>query len=319
MQQGSVKNEVEKRKKHAPVRSRQSVNEAFVTILQHNLNYLVQWEQAARSWENTAGIHQMRVAFRRMRSALTTFRSAVPKKISRPWAEEMRWLAGQLGDARDLDVFIEEALGAVSGKLRLAGEEELLALAKERRAAAYDSAKSVLDSERYARFKDEFAIWLLDRKWLGENIGQKKRERLNANLIPFSRRVLDKQERRVLSQGSQIDINSQHEMHRLRIECKKLRYAAEFFSPVFSGMAGFIQHMRGLQDLLGVMHDVMVMPSLLEELLQDSPDRKAAEYAGGIVGWRTREYYELLDSFDDCWNEFVNAKHPWWKKSAIIR
>ena len=45
-------------------------------------------------------------------------------------------------------------------------------------------------------------------------------------------------------------------MHKLRIECKKLRYAAEFFMPVFAGMDDFIGHMKGLQDLLGVMNDV---------------------------------------------------------------
>lgn len=308
-----------KSKKPAPVHSRQSVNEAFVTVLQHNLNSLPQWEKAARSWKNTEGVHQMRVTFRRMRSALTTFRSALPKETTRPWSTEMRWLATQLGDARDLDVFVEEALDAVSGKLQLAGEKELLILIEMRRVVAYAKVKSMLDSERYRRFMDEFGAWLAGNQWLVENIERDKRRRLDSNIVPFSRKVLDKQERRVLSKGSQIDISSCDEMHRLRIECKKLRYATEFFRPVFHGMDEFIEHMRGLQDLLGVMHDVTVMPLLLEGLFTDRPDRRAAEYAGGVVGWRTREYYELLDTFDDRWNEFVNAKHPWWKKSAIIR
>lgn len=228
-------------------------------------------------------------------------------------------MAGQLGDARDSDVFIAEALGAVAGKLQLAGEKKLLTLIEARRAIAYEKVRSMLDSERYAVFIDSFGTWLADKQWLGEDIGRKQLKRLNSNIVPFSRTVLDKLERRVLSRGSQIDVSSQSEMHQLRIECKKLRYAAEFFSPVFSGMNGFIGHMRGLQDLLGVMNDVTVMPSLLEGLFTDGSDRTAAEYAGGVVGWRTREYYELLETFDDRWNEFVNAKHPWWKKSAIIR
>ena len=149
--------------------------------------------------------------------------------------------------------------------------------------------------------------------------GRKKQKRLHSNIVPFSRSVLDKLERKVLARGSQIDTSSQDEMHQLRIECKKLRYAAEFFSPIFNGMVEFIAHMRGLQDLLGVMNDVRVMPNLLEGLFTNGSGRKAAEYAGGVVGWRTREYYELLNTFDDRWNEFVNAKNPWWKKSAIVR
>ena len=51
----------------APVHSKQSVNECFATIMQHNFDFLGQWEQAARSWQDIEGVHQMRVIFRRMR------------------------------------------------------------------------------------------------------------------------------------------------------------------------------------------------------------------------------------------------------------
>ncbi len=261
----------------------------------------------------------MRVIFRRMRSATATFRSAVPKESTSYWADEMRWLAGQLGEARDLDVFIDEALGAVRGKLKLPGGEELLALAESRRAEAYEKVRSMLDGERYAQFKDGFSAWLTDSGWAVGEIGKKNRARLNSDIVPFARKALDKQERQVLSHGAHVDVNSASEMHQLRIECKKMRYAAEFFSPIFSGLDVFMDHMRGLQDLLGVMNDVAVMGELLEDLIAGSPGHKAAEYAGGVVGWRTREYYELLQSFDDRWNEFVQAKNPWWKKSAIIK
>ncbi len=261
----------------------------------------------------------MRVIFRRMRSATATFRSAVPKESTSYWADEMRWLAGQLGEARDLDVFIDEALGAVRGKLKLPGAEELLTLAESRRAESYEKVRSMLDGERYAQFKDGFSAWLTDSGWAVGETGKKKRARLNSDIVPFARKALDKQERQVLSHGAHVDVNSASEMHQLRIECKKMRYAAEFFSPIFSGLDLFMGHMRGLQDLLGVMNDVAVMGVLLEDLIAGSPNHQAAEYAGGVVGWRTREYYELLQSFDDRWNEFVQAKNPWWKKSAIIK
>ena len=104
-------------------------------------------------------------------------------------------------------------------------------------------------------------------------------------------------------------------MHRLRIECKKLRYGAEFFTPIIPGLDEFIGHMKGLQDLLGVMNDVSVMKELLEQLLHGECDPQVAQYAGGLVGWRTRQFHDLLNSFDDRWEEFTHAKHPWWSKS----
>lgn len=307
-----------KAKTPAPVKSAETVSETLGTILRHNFSFLDQWEDAARSWDDIEGVHQVRVVFRRMRSALTTFRSAVSADTTRYWSEEMRALASQLGDARDLDVFIEESLGAVHGKLRLPGEKELRVIAENRRALAYEKVRAMLDSERYQQFKVGFSAWLSDTGWKHGELSKKKQSRLDSNIVAYSRKVLDKQERKVLSRGARVDVNSAEEMHKLRIECKKLRYTAEFFSPIFSGMDSFIHHMRGLQDLLGVMNDVMVMGKLLEDLFAADHDRKAVEYAGGVVGWRTREYFDLLESFDARWNEFVHSKNPWWKKSAII-
>jgi CHAD domain-containing protein len=131
---------------------------------------------------------------------------------------------------------------------------------------------------------------------------------------------MDKQEeRKVLAAGSHVDRNDAHAMHRLRIECKKLLYAAEFFFPLFAGMDGFIVHMRGLQDLLGLMNDVAVTSGLLADLTADANDHEVVVYAGGPIGWRTRDYHHMLDKFDLYREELVEAKHPWWKKSALIQ
>ncbi len=100
---------------------------------------------------------------------------------------------------------------------------------------------------------------------------------------------------------------------------KKLRYATEFFLPLFDGMNIFIGHMKGLQDLLGVMNDVAVTHHLLDDLLTGNTDREMFVYAGGLVGWRTCEFRHLLLRFDDFWEELVEAKHPWWKKQASGR
>lgn len=304
-------------KQPTPVNCRQTVGEAFAAILKHHLHYLLQWENAARSWQDTEGVHQMRVTFRRMRSALRIFRPAVPKPVTARWSEQMRWFANQFGPARDLDVFIDESLGAVAGKLPLPGELKLSELAQHYRTSAYETVKAALDSQHYSDFKRDLDAWLDSRIWLSSELTAEQRKRLDSNLIPFSRQRLDKQERRVLAAGSHVDQDSPQAMHQLRIECKKLRYAAEFFSPLFNGMEDFINPMKGLQDLLGIMNDVNVMHRLLEQLLAEERDPEIFQYSGGLVGWRTRQYYEIKDTFDTRWEQFINAKHPWWRKSAL--
>ena len=306
-----------KAKKHVHLEATITVSGAIQAILKHNLNYLAGWEQVARSSEDIEGVHQTRVAFRRMRSALTIFRLVIPKQASAGWAEEMSEMAGKLGAARDLDVFIDEALGSIRGKLPLPGAEKLEALTIRYREAAYEGVRVMLDSERYAQFKTEFGHWVDTCGWEQAELTEKQRKLIEGSLASFARKVLDRQERRVLEAGSHVDKHSAEDMHRLRIECKKLRYAAEFFLPLFPRMDEFIGHMKGLQDLLGVMNDVSVMRSLLDQILEGEKDAEVVEYAGGIVGWRTCYYHELLYSFDRRWDEFVEAKHPWWKKTAV--
>ena len=306
-----------KSKAPPPITSEQTASEAFAAILRHNYDYMLSWRDTARSWEDIEGVHQVRVAFRRMRSALTLFRDAVPRDATDTWAEEMRWIAGELGTARDLDVFIDEALGPASTGLPLPGADRLRLLAEQRRARIYgERVVPMLDSERFVCFCDEFPNWLDARTWEQVPMKKKQAKRLHAGILGFSRRLLDKQERRVLAAGTNVDRDNATEMHKLRIECKKLRYAAEFFRPLFDGMDLFIGHMKGLQDLLGVMNDVVVTRALLDNLLGSSREHDVLIYAGGMIGWRSCELGHMLERFDACWEELVEAKHPWWKKPS---
>ena len=309
-----------KSKAPAPVTGKQSVSDAFAIIMRYNFEYLLTWEQAARSWEDIEGVHQLRVTLRRMRSALSLFRNALPKSGRGYWSGELRWVAGELGMARDLDVFISEGLSAVAGYLPLAGAPGLLQLAEQRRAQVYEQqVRVMLDSERYQRFKQDFATWFDNKLWETDEPSKKQSKLLATDLIQFARKLMDKQERKVLSAGSHVDRYNAQQMHSLRIECKKLRYAAEFFSPLFQGMDDFIAQMKGLQDLLGLMNDVAVMRQLLDSLLEQESDHEILVYAGGFVGWRTCDYHHMLNRFDVYWEEFLDAKHPWWKKSALVQ
>jgi CHAD domain-containing protein len=309
-----------KSKTPAPVTANQSVSEALATIMRHNFEYLLQWEEAARSWQDIEGVHQFRVTVRRMRSALSLFRDAIPKAAGGHWSAEMRWIAGELSLARDLDVFISEGLSSVADELPLSGCQGLLQLAEECRAQTYQhQVCSMLDSERYRRFREGFAGWFDTKQWESGELNKKQAKVLFMNLVAFSRKRMDKQERKVLAVGSNVNRHAHEEMHSLRIECKKLRYAAEFFRPLFLGMDTFISHMRGLQDLLGLMNDVAVMRQLLDELLENKADHETFVYAGGLIGWRTCDYRHMLNRFDSYWEEFVEAKHPWWKKSALVQ
>ena len=68
------------------------------------------------------GVHDMRVACRRMRSTLQSFRPVLDRARTDDLVAELRWFAGELAGARDLDVQeerIDAALAAVPAELAL--------------------------------------------------------------------------------------------------------------------------------------------------------------------------------------------------------
>ncbi len=298
-------------KKNTPVHPAQTVSEAFDVIMKSNFSYLTEWEEAAHSWQTIEGVHQMRVALRRMRSALGLFRFAIPREHTAHWADDMRWLANQLGPARDFDVLITESLQPLQHQLPLAGIVQLLELAESQREAAYVQVRAMLCGERYTTFKTNFGQWLYLRGWTDGELSPKQRARLAHEITPIAKKILNKQRLMVLQTGSTIDPQIPTEMHQLRITCKKLRYASEFFEPLFMDMEPFIVHLKELQDLLGMLNDIAVMQRLLHELLENHTDRDLLLCAGALIGWRTHQYAQIKDSFDHRWHAFAQACVPW--------
>jgi CHAD domain-containing protein len=70
--------------------------------------------------DDTASVHDMRVAIRRLRSAMSAFRECFPKKRWSSARSRMRRLGRKLGEIRDADVH----LGALRGRLGGASLDE---------------------------------------------------------------------------------------------------------------------------------------------------------------------------------------------------
>jgi CHAD domain-containing protein len=292
-----------------PVCHGQSVSEAFATILTHNFGRLGAWEEAARDWNDIEGVHQVRVAFRRMRSACSTFRPAVPKRATRRWRRRMRDLAGVLGPARDLDVLVSEVLIPHGSEFQLPGLAPFSAAVDGSRQQAYREVRRMLDGKRYAHFKRDFPSWCAARAW--ENADAADSPSLQAPIETFAAALLTAQYTAVQQIGAAAQPDNAVAMHRLRIECKKMRYLAEFFRSLFMGMEAFIAHLKGLQDLLGVMHDVAVAADLVDSIVGRKPDRELQRYAGALVGWRSHEHLLLRGNLTDRWREFAAGAVPW--------
>src|SRR5439155_846098 len=76
--------------------------------------------------------------------------------------------------------------------------------------------------------------------------------------------------------------------HRARVAAKKLRYAAEFFAPLFSGkrVEAYVAALSKLQSVLGRLNDFEIAGKLLDEIEPQENAAPGVAHAMGIVrGW----------------------------------
>lgn len=96
-------------------------------------------------------------------------------------------------------------------------------------------------------------------------------------LRPNARRVLALRIEEVYSfDGLVADPANVRELHDLRIACKRLRYLLEIFGIAFDNdLTPFVDEVKGLQDVLGDIHDCDVQIPMLEAHLEWLSQREA--------------------------------------------
>ena len=241
-----------------------SMGELAYAVIRRAFLAFLRCEPGARLGEDIEALHDMRVAARRMRAALALFEPALPPR-ARTLREELRWFAGRLGEVRDLDIQLSWiaswSQGATADDLASLG---LLSSALEkRRQLARKRMLRALESRRYAHL-----VTRLTRA-LRSGPPRSSRPSRTPALAAFPG-LIEQRFGRVVKAGRDLQADSPPEaFHRLRIRCKRLRYAVENARDLYGGpAAGYIEVLVRLQDLLGEHQDAFVAISRLLELLQ---------------------------------------------------
>jgi inorganic triphosphatase YgiF len=237
--------------KAEPLRLGPELNEAdaFRAIASACLRHFRLNEIALLAARDPDALHQARVALRRLRSALTLFRHTVRGRDYQHLREELRWLAGKLGEARNLDVL----LGPDSPP-PFAGNQKLRRAVAAEREAAYGRVTAAIESGRARALMLRLALWL-------ELGGWRFKPRAGGNLRALATDQLERQWRKVRRRGAGLGGLDADAEHQLRIDIKKLRYAAEFLAGLYPSRpeAGrcrsFIAALKDLQERLGIAND----------------------------------------------------------------
>lgn len=207
-------------------------------------------------------VHQARVALRRLRAVLHAYRKAfvLPDDLM----QGLRALVASMGPVRDWDVLCNEILPEAAPAF--ADHEQWqqgMARLQAHRAELRTSMKQDLLAARPGEWLLAMQLGLLQRN--GWALAATKPTLPTTPLAQSAAKILQKGHRRITKGVKAFADLSPTQRHLLRIEIKRQRYLAEFFSGVFAGREQdrYLVRLKKLQDLLGREHDCQIAHDLL--------------------------------------------------------
>lgn len=234
-------------------------------------------EEGTRLGLDPEFLHDFRVAVRRTRSALGQVQGVFPEPDVERFKRELTWLGRATGPTRDLDVY----------RIKLAGYREALGdrvgphldplgrfLAEHQEIEQTEMARAL----RSKRYRELLADWeaFLDRETPPEPASAPDANRPIREVT--SKRIWTLW-RRVHERGRAITPETEASaLHRLRIDCKKLRYLLELFGGLYPAdeIRPLVRRLKKLQDNLGDFNDYEVQQKRLETFADRMVDEDLA-------------------------------------------
>jgi inorganic triphosphatase YgiF len=245
----------------------------FRTIARSCLRELIANEKAVVAGDGEA-LHRMRIALRRLRAAIGVFSEVLDDRQLAGIESELRWIGGQLGPARDLDVFIAEVVGPLRARHHNDRKTSRICRHFEhRRAVAYRRVAASLQSVRLRHLELDLTRWIEAGPWVTSRTGAAARRR-DRPVSKLAVATLTRRRKKLRRTGERLAKLSRKDRHRLRIRAKKLRYAIEFFAALFPGK----KRAKRCRETLAALHELQDALGALNDLA-----RREALYAHGAL------------------------------------
>jgi inorganic triphosphatase YgiF len=249
-------------------------------------------------------LHQVRVALRRLCVVLGMAKIFRADDKLAVLNEQVSALCVELGRSREWDVFVTQALAPVHASLhKHAGLHNVLNASEKLRGQHHAKVRDALQSQDFQRLLLRFGAWMHGDYWRGSAADD------GLTLSQFAVQILGKRSKQVSKRGKKLAGANTSQLHALRIACKKLRYSAELFAPLYAGakVKRYLAALATLQDTLGMLNDIAVARRLLDEL--DSAARHETLIL--IRGWIEHDFAGRMGELREAWKRFSGQKAFW--------
>jgi CHAD domain-containing protein len=286
-----------------------SAGDVVLAYLHEQSEALVHFDPKVRRSEEDA-VHQMRVATRRMRSVLQAYGKLVDREATRVLTDELKWLAGVLGEARDLEVLrarFEQAVAEMDPDLVLGPvQARLTRHFAPLEAAAHDNAVAVLSGKRYFALLDAVDALLAAPPLTA--LAAKPAKKVLPDLVDkrYRRLALHAEDALHAGSGAERDIA----LHESRKAAKRLRYTVEAAVPVFGKRAKLYRdEVKDVQTVLGEHQDsVVARPALRELAVQAHLDGENGFTFGVLHGAESCVASRIEERFPATWRKLGKPK-----------
>jgi CHAD domain-containing protein len=255
-------------------------------------------------------VHQMRVACRHLRSDLRTFAGLLDDPRANPLRDELGWLAGALGDARDLEV-LRVRVARLEQRdplhpLDAAGLAEVHRRLVEQEQTAIAMARKALESSRYGQLL-QLTSAVAAQPGLAAAATQPCRDIL-PSIVGVAWQHLAKRARRLTITAPDSD------WHRARILAKRARYAAESAAIALGKKASATAAAATqLQDVLGEHQDAVVAADRLLALGTTAPPHSTLAVTCGRLAERELSgAVTTRAAFHDVWRDAKGGRATRW-------
>jgi CHAD domain-containing protein len=262
---------------------------------------MLRHDPGARLGDDPEDLHDLRVAVRRLRALLRAADALLAPEWAGPLRDELKWLGGELGPARDADVLLEYLRGEAAelGQDEVAFAEVLQQLESER-VSAHSRLRIALESDRYLAL-----LASLEAAAEAPHV-----RALDAPLEGLAAREFGKLSKAVEALGPD---PGDEALHAVRIRGKRARYAAELAEPAAGERARrFVRRAKAFQDVVGEHQDAVVAEERLRGLAPALSSSDAVLSAGRLIERQRARRLHARAEFPRAWRKLQRAgKRAW--------
>jgi CHAD domain-containing protein len=289
-------------------------DEALRVLLRFLLGVVRNNETGIKEDIDTEFLHDYRVSIRRTRSALSQLKGVFPPERINRFRADFARLGELTNPLRDLDVYLlkEEQYKKILTAELESDLNPLFIHLKGKRQNALTAVTGFLESEEYQTGMVEYENFLNEKSSVSRDAPF-----ADKLVYDLARESIFKRYKRVMKRGNAAKKSAdESELHRLRIECKKLRYLIEFFASLFdpNDISRILKQLRRLQNNLGDFNDVCVQMGYLldisqEMVVSDIPQARTLLAIGSLIGSLEKRKQKYKGKFIKVFNKFASLEN----------